>query len=145
MCGLYTMEENHTDELTWKVCPATLHPWKGVCAWCMILGAGAVITPTNLILGIASFLFLIFALAPVIFTSTFTIDREGIRAKHHLQEKHYQWEQIRRARFLKDACALFNTRKQSFFMGPGMQVLYGMKKDEISAAIKAKLHEGVSL
>ena len=83
------MEDTIKDELTWKVCPAAIHPWKGVCAWLVIIGTAAVIVDTNLIVGICSFAFLLITLATFIFPSTFTIDEEGIRAKYPLHKKKY--------------------------------------------------------
>jgi hypothetical protein len=129
--------------LTWKVCPATLHPWKGVCAWLTIIGTAIVIVDTNLIIGICSFVFLLITLAPFIFPSTFTINAEGILANYPLHKKYYSWRQIKKARFLQDSCALFHTRNRSWITGSGMHVLFGTQSREITPAIKTHLAEDV--
>ena len=142
MCGL-SMEDTIKDELTWKVCPAAIHPWKGVSAWLVIIGTAAVIVDTNLIVGICSFAFLLITLATFIFPSTFTIDEEGIRAKYPLHKKHYSWGQIKKARFLENSCALFHTRRRSWITGSGMHVFFGTQSFEIAPAIKSHLAEDV--
>lgn len=142
MCGL-SMEKTNTDELTWKVCPAAAHPWKGVCAWLVIIGTAAMIMDTNLIVGICSLVFLLITLATFIFPSTFTIDEEGIRAIYPLHKKQYSWGQIKKARFLENSCALFQSRRRSWVSGSGMHVFFGTQSCKVAPAIKAHLTEDV--
>ena len=137
------MKDKQKDELTWKVCPAPLHTWKGVCAWVVIIGVGLVIMGTDLILGLVALVFMIASLATFIFPSTFTIDGEGLLAKYPIRKKYYTWKQVRRAKFFDDACYLF-TRKKSSFAESRMAVIFGDQQKKISTAIKSHLREDVA-
>lgn len=138
------MEENCTDELTWKVCPATLHPWKGVGVWLLLVGTAIVVLDTNLIVGVCSIAFLLVTLATFMFPSTYTIDDDGIRANYPLHRKEYSWGQIKQARFLNDSCTLFDTSKRSWMSGSGMHVYFGRQTKEIAPEIKSHLSEGIA-
>jgi len=137
------MEEVHQNEMKWRVCPAQLQPWKGACAWFVIVAVGVTIIDTNLYVGISSLVFMLIALAPFIFPSNFIIDAEGIHAKYPLTSKYYTWDQVRRAIFFKDSCALF-TRKKPSSTGPGMRIFFNKQADNIVIAIKSHLREDVA-
>ena len=137
------MEEVAPVEMKWKVCPATLQPWKGAIAWLIITGTVVIIFDVNAIAGIGALAFWLGSLGIFIFPSTYTIDAKGIHAKYPLSAKYYSWEQVRRTKFFNDSCCLF-TRKKPSIAGNGMRIFFGNKGATISEAIKSHLPEGVS-
>jgi hypothetical protein len=137
------MEETVQSEVKWKVCPAAVHPWKGVIAWLVIIGTVVMIFDVNAIAGIGSLAFWLGTFGVFIFPSTYTIDAKGIYAKYPLSSKYYSWEQVRRTKFFNDSCYLF-TRKKPSIVGHGMRIFFGNQGTQISEVIKAHLPEGVA-
>ncbi|MBC8522611.1 hypothetical protein H8D29_01660, partial [PVC group bacterium] len=63
------MEEVTPVEIKWKVCPATVQPWKGACAWITIIVTVVIIFDVNAIAGIGSLVFWLGILGVFIFPS----------------------------------------------------------------------------
>jgi hypothetical protein len=137
------MEETAPVEMKWKVCPATLQPWKGALAWLAIIGTVVMIFDVNAIAGISTLVFWLGTMGIFIFPSTYTIDSKGIYAKHPLSAKYYTWGQVRRTKFFNDSCYLF-TRKKASVVGSGMRVFFGNQGKQISSAIKGYLSEDIA-
>ncbi|MBC8202947.1 MAG: hypothetical protein H8E91_03875 [Planctomycetes bacterium] len=134
-----------TKEIKWSVRPAKMHPKKAVFALLVDLGFGALIASNSLILGICMTAVLIGTQATFLFTSKFTISEAGVKAKYPARTKYYTWEQIRRAKFFKEACYLFTRKKPSNLDGwSGIAVFYGEDRDKIVAAIKSRLSSEVA-
>ena len=142
-CG--TMEEMDPNEMQWKVCPAKLHPKKAVFAAIFILLVCALISTSGIVLGLCMAGVLFGTQAIFFFTTTYTIDDKGLVAKFPIRKKQYTWEQVRRVKFFKEACFLFTRKKPSNMDGwTGITVMYGDKQEEVVAAIKTHLSEGVA-
>ena len=136
------MEKVSPVEMQWKVCPATLQPWKGVCAWLTILGTVIIIVDVNAVAGIGALAFWLGTVGIFIFPSTYTIDAKGIYAKYPLNSKYYTWEEVRRTKFYNDSCYLF-TRKKASVVGSGMRIFFGNQGVRITAVIKSHLRQDV--
>ena len=98
----------------------------------------------NAIAGIGSLVFLLSTLGTFIFPSTFTIDSEGIHAKHTISAKYYTWEQVRMAKFFSDSCTLFSRKKVSLLGSNGMRVFFGKQAEDVISTIKSHLLEGTA-
>jgi hypothetical protein len=134
--------ENETpiEEITWSVRPAKLHPKKAAFALVVDIGFGALIASNSLILGICMTGVLVGTQATFLLTTHFTLSKEGVRAKYPFRTKYYTWEQIRRAKFFKEACYLFTRKKPSNLDGwSGIAVFYGEDRNQIVSTIKARL------
>jgi len=128
------------EEITWSVRPANSHPKKAAFALLVDFGFGALIASNSLILGICMTGVLIGTQATLLLTSHFTISESGVKAKYPVRTKYYKWEQIRRAKFFKEACYLFTRKKPSNLDGwLGIAVFYGKDRDGIVTTIKARL------
>lgn len=140
-CG--AMEEVAPVETKWKICPAMVYPKKAFFGWLLIVIVAFLISSTSLILGICLSAVLIATQANFLFSSTFTINEQGIEAKYPISRKKYTWEQVRRVKFFKDSCYLFTRKKPSNLDGwSGMSVLYLDQRDNIVPVIKSHLLEG---
>ena len=143
--GCRVMEEMAQMEMRWRVCPAMIHPKKGVFAWIVILVIGVLIVQTAPIVGSVLMLFFIGSLATFLFPSTFTIDEDGLLARYPIRKKYFAWEQIRRVKFFNDACYLFTRKNPSNLdCWSGIAVYYGEGKNEIIASIKSHLREDIA-
>ena len=133
------------EEISWSVRPASLHPKKAAFALFVDFGFGALIASNNILLGICMTAVLIGTQATFLLTSKFTLTDTGIKAKYPFRTKHYTWEQIRRAKFFKEACYLFTRKKPSNLDGwSGIAVFYGEDREGIESAIKARLGSEVA-
>lgn len=138
------MDDQPTPTLTWSVCPASLHPKKAVFAWGLIVVVGVLLLFTDLIFGIGAIVILIATQATFLFSTKFSINVDGLKAKYPIQRKHYQWSQVRRVLFGKEGCCFFTRKKSSRLDGfSGLPVFYGNQRNEIEQAIKIYLSDEV--
>jgi len=134
-----------TEKIIWRVCPAKLHRKKAAFAILADLGFGALVATNSLILGICMTGVLIATQATFLFSSKFTISKEGIKARYPVRTKYYNWDQIRRAKFFNEACYLFTRKKPSNLDGwSGLAVFYAENRDETIDAIKSRLKPDVA-
>ena len=138
-------EKTVQDEFKWSVCPAKKHPRRVAFVRLVDLGFGALIASNSLILGICMAGVLIATQATFLFTSRFSIDEEGIRAKYPFRKKVYTWKQIHRVKFFNEACYLFTRKKPSNLDGwSGLTVFYGEDRDEIIRVVKSHLEPDIA-
>ena len=144
-CSIRMEDKTPIEELCWSVCPAKIHPRKALFGLLVILLFGALITTTNLILGICLIGVLVGTQATFFFPTRFSLDDEGLRANYPLRTKYYTWQQVRRVKFFKEACYLFTRKKPSNLDGwTGIAVFYGAKRHEVVSAIKSHLSPEVA-
>lgn len=134
------MDDSYSNEFTWSVRPASLHPKKAVFAWVLIFVVGALMASVSLLLGICSVILLIATQATFLFPTRFSIDEVGLHAKYPIQKKRFKWTSVRRVMFGREGCCLFARKKASILDGfSGLPVFYGVCKEEVESAIKTYL------
>ena len=138
------MEPTDSSTFEWQCNPSRLYPVKRVIAWVCIVGFGASIIATDLIMGVLLTAVLLGSLSSSLFTSRFSINAQGVFARYPLRSKFYAWDQIRRVKTFQHVGYLFKRKKPSNLDGwIGLSLYFGAQREEIMEAMNTHLTKDV--
>lgn len=134
---------DHLTPLTWHAHPAAERPGHAVLALVLIAAIALAVfltTGGGVAWGLLSAVVLVLALNRFFMPSRFEIDEAGITARHPLRTQRLAWPNVRR--FVHDERGGYlstRARPSRLDASRGMHILFGSKREDVIAAIRARL------